>query len=81
MFHILLLYKSLFITSYILAFGFVHVLIIIAIFFFILIVLAVVKSIRLRKESERLSKASLKNKEDFKYQDFTEGHLYENNNK
>ena len=39
------------------------------------------KSIRLRKESERLSEASLKNNEELKYQDFTEGHLYENNNK
>ena len=81
MFHILLLSKFLFLPSYILAFGFVQVLIIIAIFFFILIVFAVVKSIRLRKESERLSKASLKKIEDAKYQDFTEGHLYENNNK
>lgn len=81
MLYILLLSKLLFTKSYILAFGMAQVLIIIAIFFFILIVAAVIKSIRLRKESERLSKASLKNKENAKYQDFTEGHLYENNNK
>ena len=76
-----LLSQLLFPQSYILAFGMVQVLIIIAIFFFILIVAAVIKSIRLRKESERLSKASLKKLEDSIYQDFTEGHLYENNNK
>ena len=81
MLYALLLNKFLLLTSFILAFGIEHVLIIIAIFFFILIVLAIVKSIRLRKESERLSEASLKNNEELKYQDFTEGHLYENKNK
>ena len=81
MLYILLLSQLLFTKSYVLAFGMLQVLVIIAIFFFILIVAAVIKSIRLRKESERLSKASLKSKEDSQYQDFTEGHLYENNNK
>ena len=49
-------------------------------FFLILLVIGVVKSYRLKAENERLSKkASWSSDEDNKvYQDFTEGHLYDN---
>lgn len=70
--------KILFHSDYIIAFGIFQALLIIAIIFFVLIVYAIVKSIRLRKESERLSNALQKKEEDNQYQDFTEGHLYEN---
>lgn len=64
---------------FILAFNLKHVLFIVAAIFFVLIVLAILKSFKLRKESEQLSKTSNKEVENKEYQDFTEGHLYENN--
>lgn len=67
--------------SFIFAFGLKHILFIVGAIFFVLIVLAVLKSFKLRKESERLSEASNKEVENKEYQDFTEGHLYENNEK
>ncbi|MCO4822335.1 MAG: hypothetical protein KC469_09720 [Flavobacteriaceae bacterium] len=48
-------------------------------FFFVLLILGVRKSYKLKKESERLIKkvSSSKDKEDSN-DDFTEGHLYQN---
>ncbi|SFN64431.1 hypothetical protein SAMN04487989_102203 [Bizionia echini] len=59
----------------------VKILAITVIFFLILLILGVRKSIILKKENERLSKASPSTDESEKkpYQDFTEGHMYNNN--
>ncbi|WP_242087203.1 hypothetical protein [Aestuariivivens sediminis] len=59
----------------------VTILTIVLIFFGILLFLGVRKSYKLKKENERLN--SLKNfeiDENKPYQDFTEGHMYENKN-
>ncbi|ULC58345.1 hypothetical protein MBM09_10470 [Flaviramulus sp. BrNp1-15] len=58
-------------------------LIVVVIFFAILLLLGVRKSYKLKKENERLE--ALNNDmgdddEDKPYKDFTEGHLYDNNN-
>ncbi|WP_242204550.1 hypothetical protein [Aestuariivivens insulae] len=57
----------------------VTILIIVLVFFGILLLLGIRKSYKLKKENERLDKLSndLANKED-KYEDFTEGHMYQN---
>jgi len=49
-------------------------------FFFILLILGVRKSYKLKAENEQLSKKKAKEAEEEKpYKDFTEGHLYGNN--
>jgi len=58
----------------------VKILAITVVFFLILLILGVRKSIILKKENERLSKSSPSIEEDPKkpYKDFTEGHMYNN---
>lgn len=61
----------------------VKMLAITVIFFLILLILGVRKSYKLKKENERLNEmsTSLQDDEDKPYTDFTEGHLYDNNDK
>lgn len=55
----------------------VTLLIIVVVFFAILLILGVRKSYKLKKENERLDKISEEMaKEEEKYKDFTEGHMY-----
>lgn len=55
----------------------VTLLIIVVIFFAILLILGVRNSYKLKKENERLDKISEEMaKEEEKYKDFTEGHMY-----
>lgn len=61
------------------AFSLVKALLIVGLVFLVLIVIGLVKSFKLKAENERLSQAAKENEEKNKYQDFTEGHLYENN--
>jgi hypothetical protein len=57
----------------------VTVLIIVVIFFSILLLLGIRKSYKLKKENERLDKISEEMaKQEEKYTDFTEGHMYNN---
>tara|TARA_R100001377_G_C3187197_1_gene109076 strand:+ start:1337 stop:1579 length:243 start_codon:yes stop_codon:yes gene_type:complete len=58
----------------------VKILAITVIFFLVLLILGVRKSIILKKENERLSKSSpfLDQDENKPYKDFTEGHMYDN---
>ena len=59
----------------------VTVLIIVVIFFSILLVLGVRKSYQLKKENEQLGKISEElAKQEEKYKDFTEGHMYGGDN-
>lgn len=59
----------------------VTVLIIVVIFFSILLVLGVRKSYQLKKENEQLDKISEElAKQEEKYKDFTEGHMYGGDN-
>lgn len=86
MFHSFL---SLISSTKLLAFEFdmMSVLIIVGIFFFILIVLGIRKTYKLNQENRRLNELHAKQleiekeKEKEGYKDFTEGHLYENNDK
>lgn len=59
----------------------VQILAITVIFFLVLLILGVRKSIILKKENERLSKSSPSLNDDTNkpYKDFTEGHMYDNN--
>ena len=61
-----------------------NVLIIVGIFFLILIILGIRKTYKLNKENKRLNDLHLKqlekDKENERYHDFTEGHLYDNVN-
>lgn len=57
----------------------VTVLIIVVVFFSILLLLGIRKSYKLKKENERLDKISEEMaKQEEKYTDFTEGHMYNN---
>ena len=57
----------------------VYVLIITIAFFTVMLVLGVIKWIKLKAESEKLSKTGFSSEEDNKvYRDFREGHLYDN---
>ncbi len=59
----------------------VTILIIVVIFFSILLVLGVRKSYKLKKENEQLDKISEElAKQEEKYKDFTEGHMYGGDN-
>ncbi|MBU3822772.1 hypothetical protein KO566_11930 [Flavobacteriaceae bacterium XHP0103] len=56
----------------------VTVLIVVVIFFGILLILGVRKSYKLKKENEKLDEISEKlAKEEKKYTDFTDGHMYQ----
>ena len=57
----------------------VIVLTIVVIFFAILLILGIRKSYKLKKENERLDKISekLAKEEEEKYEDFTDGHMYQ----
>ncbi len=57
----------------------VTVLTIVVIFFAVLLILGVRKSYKLKKENERLDKISekLAKEEEEKYNDFTDGHMYQ----
>lgn len=57
----------------------ITVLIVTAVFFLILLILGVRKSYKLKAENERLSKSQEHYDEKKPYKDFTEGHLYGNN--
>lgn len=58
------------------------VLIIVGVFFIILIILGMRKTYKLNVENRRLNELHKQQVEkEEKYQDFTEGHLYDNNNK
>lgn len=58
----------------------VTMLIIVVVFFSILLLLGIRKSYKLKKENERLDKISEEMaKQEEKYKDFTEGHMYGNN--
>ena len=59
----------------------VSVLIVTAIFFLILLILGVRKSYKLKAENEYLSKNQRRYNNKKPYKDFTEGHLYSNNNR
>ena len=59
----------------------VIMLIIILVFFGILLILGVRKSYKLKKENERLNNIQNLEIEDKPYQDFTEGHMYQRNDK
>ncbi|NNK87603.1 MAG: hypothetical protein HKO90_04915 [Flavobacteriaceae bacterium] len=49
------------------------------VFFLVLLILGIMKSIKLKAENEKLSKPRLSSDEDNKvYRDFREGHLYDN---
>ena len=55
----------------------VTVLVIVVVFFAVLLILGVRKSYKLKKENERLDKLSEDlSKQEEKYKDFTEGHMY-----
>lgn len=57
----------------------VTVLIVVVVFFSILLILGIRKSYKLKKENEELYKISeALAKQDEKYTDFTEGHMYDN---
>ena len=58
------------------------VLIIVGVFFLILIILGMRKTYKLNVENRRLNELHKKQseKEEETYKDFTEGHLYDNNN-
>ncbi|MBT8257633.1 MAG: hypothetical protein KJO49_04115 [Bacteroidia bacterium] len=57
----------------------IAVLIITVAFFSVLLVLGIMKWIKLKAESEKLSKTGFSSEEDNKvYRDFREGHLYDN---
>ena len=59
-----------------------NVLIIVGVFFIILIILGMRKTYKLNVENRRLNELHKQQVEkEEKYQDFTEGHLYDNNNK
>ncbi|WP_338359752.1 hypothetical protein [Yeosuana marina] len=58
----------------------VTLLIIVVVFFSILLILGIRKSYKLKKENERLDKISEElAKQEEKYKDFTEGHMYGDN--
>jgi len=86
MFHSLF---SLISSTKLLAFEFdmTAVLIIVGVFFLILIILGIRKTYKLNQENRRLNELHAKQleiekeKEKQGYRDFTEGHLYDNNNK
>lgn len=60
----------------------VTVLIVVTVFFAILLILGIRKSYKLKKENEALDKISEElAKEEEKYRDFTEGHMYGGDNK
>ena len=52
------------------------------VFFLILLILGIRKSYKLKKENDRLNalNTSFEEDDDKPYTDFTEGHLYQNNN-
>lgn len=52
------------------------------VFFLILLILGIRKSYKLKKENDRLNalNTSFEDDDDKPYTDFTEGHLYQNNN-
>lgn len=58
----------------------VTILVVTIVFFLVLLILGIMKSIKLKAENDRLSKPkSLSSSEDNKvYKDFREGHLYDN---
>ena len=57
----------------------VTILIIVIVFFGVLLLLGIRKSYKLRKENERLNNIKdLEIEDDKPYQDFTEGHMYQN---
>lgn len=57
----------------------VTVLIVVVVFFSILLILGIRKSYKLKKENEQLDKISEElARQDEKYKDFTEGHMYDN---
>ena len=60
------------------AIGFIEILIITIIIFIVLIGIALLKSRKLNAEAKRLSKKIEEDNLKKKYQDFTEGHLYQN---
>ena len=66
-------------------FNMLTVLMIVGAFFIILIILGIRKTYKLNQENKRLielhNKQLEKDKENEGYRDFTEGHLYENQNK
>ena len=56
----------------------VTILVVTSVFFLILLILGVLKSHKVKEESERLSKSTLSSVDDNKkYEDFRQGHLYE----
>jgi len=58
----------------------VIILIVVVVFFSILLILGVRKSYKLKKENEQLDKIREElAKQEEKYKDFTEGHMYDNN--
>ena len=58
----------------------VTILIIVVVFFTLLLLLGIRKSYKLKKENERLDKISEElAKQEEKYKDFTEGHMYGDN--
>ncbi|MEN3322388.1 hypothetical protein VP395_01490 [Mariniflexile soesokkakense] len=58
----------------------VSILVIVVVFFAILLVLGIRKSYKLKKENERLDKISEEMaKQEEKYKDFTDGHMYGGN--
>lgn len=63
--------------------GIVKMLAITVVFFLILLILGIRKSYKLKKENDRLNEMSTKfeDEENKPYKDFTEGHMYQQNNK
>lgn len=60
----------------------VKMLAITVVFFLVLLILGIRKSYKLKKENDRLNElnTSFEDEENKPYTDFTEGHLYQNNN-
>lgn len=56
----------------------VNTLIVIVVFFGILLILGIRKSYKLKKENERLNSMDTKMPDEKDYEDFTEGHMYDN---
>lgn len=56
----------------------VNTLIVVVLFFGIVLILGIRKSYKLKKENKRLNSMDTKMPDDEDYEDFTEGHMYDN---
>ena len=56
----------------------VNTLIVVVLFFGIVLILGIRKSYKLKKENKRLNRMDTKMPDDEDYEDFTEGHMYDN---